>query len=202
LITENSVWNTKTTAYAAEHDASRDDPSRKYILSFINAEGVKSILEMGVGTGIFLDNLADRSIEIEYTGVDASEKFIGRTLKKHPKANIIKHDFDEVLPFGDGQFQVVYARHVLEHVKSYKILREMARVAREDVIVVLFRPLANEESVNLKEHKGTYYNSYAKADVDALCKECFREYEYFAIDDNNQPAHGPNGRNWVLHCRK
>lgn len=48
---------------------------------------------------------------------------------------------DAVLPFSDGQFDIVIASEVLEHVESpWEILKELARVSRRHIIITTPNP--------------------------------------------------------------
>jgi ubiquinone/menaquinone biosynthesis C-methylase UbiE len=202
MITNKTVWNTKIDKYVKEHEKSHKDSSRRFIIDRLKNNPYKSILELGIGSGILLDNLQKENITINYTGIDASIEFIKHTKKKHPNAEIIQHDFDNTLPFDDKQFDIVYARHVLEHVKHYKyIVPEMARVSSKEVVIILFRPLIQEDKISLKEHKGTYYNSYGKNGFLTLCNKLFKTTEIIESSGNKI---GPSckGLNWIIHCVK
>ena len=202
MITNKTVWNTKTEKYTKEHEKSHKDKSRRYIVQKLKDKPYESMLELGIGSGILLDNLLKENITINYTGIDASTSFIKVTKKKHPNANIILHDFDNTLPFDNEQFDIVYARHVLEHVKHYKyIVAEMARVCKKEMIIILFRPLIKEDKINLVEHKGTYYNSYSRDGFLVLCNKLFKTTEVIESSGN---AIGPSckGLNWIIHCVK
>ena len=112
------------------------------------------------------------------------------------------HDFDESLPFGDNQFDVVYARHVLEHVKHYrKLVPEMARVCKREMIIILFRPLEEKDKIDFRKHKGTYYNSYGREDFLATCSQLFEVTE---VIENHGNVVGPswNEINWIIHSVK
>ena len=57
-----------------------------------------------------------------------------------PKTEI--HNLEEILPFGNGEFDVAFASHVLEHlVRWQEALNEWTRVA-DHVIIVLPNPLS------------------------------------------------------------
>lgn len=201
MITDQSVWNTKTQHYIDEHDASRGEPSRQYVLDFIEREGIRSVLELGIGSGVFLDNLASRGLHPRYIGIDASYKFREYVLKRHPGTTIWAHDCDSGLPLSDNSVQLVYARHVLEHINNPNIVAEMARVAQAWVIVVLFRPLADQTTIGWRAHKGAYYNSYGRDWMEAELGRCFAEWNITECDGNDTgPAKA--GRNWIMHGKK
>ena len=207
MITEKTVWNTKTEKYTKEHDSSHNDPSRQIIVDFLkkiedsDPDRVVVLLELGPGSGTLLDNIETNGLSVDYRGVDASKKFIEVVKNRHPDREVVLHDFDETLPFPDSCFDIAYARHVLEHVAHYEpVIREMARVANE-IIIVFFRPLldGDKDEINRKDKKGTYYNSYSRDGVLKLCNSLFSYGRVIECDGNTI---GPKGRNWVLHCAK
>lgn len=203
MITNKTVWNTKSDLYQKEHEKSHKDKSREYILSRLKQGDIKSVLELGVGSGIFIDNLKERQIDVRYQGVDASDEFIRITEEKHKDVKVIKYDFDEKLPLLDNEYELIYARHVFEHIKHYNlVLKEMARVCSKEIIVVFFRPLIDgKDEIDFRKHKGTYYNSYNKNDFFALANSLFTSVKYIESKGNTV---GPSrkGKNWILHCEK
>ena len=203
VITKKTVWNTRIKHYQKEHESSHKDKSRLYILDRMRQKDIGSILELGVGSGILLDNMRACGLtSIKYSGIDASKEFIRVTKKKYPKMHIVEHDFDQTLPFPDFSYDITYARHVIEHCKHYKpVIREMARVAIKEVIVITFRPFEENDKIDFRKHKGTYYNSYSEKNVRVLCDELFSKYDIIELGGNKVgPSH--QGKNWIIHGLK
>lgn len=96
-------------------------------ISEIQELAPKSVLEVGIGSGILRANL--RQLAVAITSVD-----IDSDLKPDYVASV------ECLPFHDVSFDVVCAFQVLEHIpyeRSLKAFSEMARVSSDFVIISL-----------------------------------------------------------------
>jgi ubiquinone/menaquinone biosynthesis C-methylase UbiE len=156
-----------------------------------------------VGSGILLDNMERAGLHADYTGVDVSPSFLGVVKQKYPDVRLVRHDFDDTLPFGDECFDIVYARHVFEHLKHYIfVLVEISRVCLEELIVVLFRPLLDgPDEINFRARKGTYYNSYNRDELLKACRTLFDEVS-LTVSEGNSVGPSHQGRNWILHCSR
>ena len=92
------------------------------------------ILEVGVGEGEVTARLAERWPDAFFTAVDLPDP----ELAQHWSAATFAPIFGDIgrLPFADDTFDLVLAIEVLEHVTSPALaLREIARVARRDVVL-------------------------------------------------------------------
>jgi ubiquinone/menaquinone biosynthesis C-methylase UbiE len=100
------------------------------------------ILEVGCGTGLTLQFLAQQSPEYRLFGMDLSQTMIQQAAQKAlALANpprLALGDADR-LPFRDGFFDMVYATrfiHQFSHETKQKLWREFQRVTRKDGVVV------------------------------------------------------------------
>lgn len=108
--------------------------SREYVRNHVINEEYSSVLD--VGCGYYMDFFAYRSMEknISYRGLDIVPYFVA--LGKTMKANI-DHGSAEQMPYEDNSFDIVYARHLVEHFPSYKaVLSELVRCAKKEIVVV------------------------------------------------------------------
>lgn len=95
----------------------------------------KSVLDVGCGEG-FCQPMFERW-GIQYEGVCLAEDFIAA---QEQGRNVKKMDFS-FLEYGDGQFDLVFARHSLEHSPmAILTLFEWERVARNWLGIVLPHP--------------------------------------------------------------
>jgi ubiquinone/menaquinone biosynthesis C-methylase UbiE len=96
------------------------------------------VLDLGCGNGRFYQVMKDKNID--YTGVDISEKLIEIAKKRFPKAKFQVTDALN-LPFPDNYFDKVYSVAVLQHIPSQEFrlqfLKEAKRVLRPKGILIL-----------------------------------------------------------------
>ena len=89
--------------------------------------GAARVLDLGCGNGDSVDVFRARTADVRWHGLDlpASPEVATRT-----RTDADFTTFDGVaIPFGDGSFQLVYCKQVLEHVRQIEpLLREVTRV--------------------------------------------------------------------------
>jgi len=74
----------------------------------------KSLLDVGCGLGDLWAFLKQRSLEVDYTGVDISEKMLSAARKRHENIRFVCADLfadcgQDSIPFGPGTFDVVFS---------------------------------------------------------------------------------------------
>lgn len=89
-------------------------------------EGAR-VLDLGCGTGRFLELLGRRGIES--TGVDGHAEPLATAARRAPEATLVHGDLLR-LPFADAELDAAVALDVLEHVEPEPFLREAGRVVR------------------------------------------------------------------------
>ncbi|MFH1053278.1 MAG: class I SAM-dependent methyltransferase [Candidatus Woesearchaeota archaeon] len=95
------------------------------------------VLEVGCGTGIFLDNLSSHFKK--GFGIDVSSEMIrmAETHHKKPNLNYLVCK-DETIPFSNSKFDLVLSQGVIEYVNSpKKHIDEMLRVLKKNGYLVL-----------------------------------------------------------------
>lgn len=96
------------------------------------------ILDLGCGNGRYLDYFEGK--EVNYSGVDNSEKLIELAKNRYPKANFQVADALN-LPFSDDFFDEVFSVAVFHHIPSEKLrvdfLKEAKRVLKPGGILIL-----------------------------------------------------------------
>lgn len=80
----------------------------KALVSTLDLDGNK-ILDIGCGTGNFLQYLNERFKNIVYTGVDILEHMIAIAKKKNLKGMFLCTDIFKANPFRQGEFDAVFA---------------------------------------------------------------------------------------------
>ncbi len=96
---------------------------------------LKSVLEVGAGTGAVLRELAAAGICAALTGIEIGSNRQKEQRMQVESAEVHLHGYDGLrIPYDDASFDLVYATHVLEHVVDERgFLGELRRVSRRFV---------------------------------------------------------------------
>ena len=120
---------------------------RQHILDLIKETGVKSVLDIGCGTGPIWELIKEAKIPVDYKGVDYSKGYIDIAKKHAPEGNFEVQDARE-LKEPDGSHDFVLIMHCLDHVDDWrKVISEAARVSSKFIQIVLWRPFLNEDNI-------------------------------------------------------
>lgn len=122
---------------------------RLYILNLLKKIGVKSLLDVGCGTGpIFVLN---KKFGFKYKGTDYSEGMIESCKEQFPKGDFEVEDARH-LTEADDSWDCVLLLHSLDHINDYKAaIKEATRVSNEYVCIVLWRTFADDHQVHMND---------------------------------------------------
>ncbi len=127
----------------------------------------RRVFELGFGSAETLFSLP-RNCEI--AGVELSESAVRRAAGKARQQERNNCRFEMIaegatLPFGDGEFDIAIASHVLEHVPdATSTLRELRRLLRPGGLLLLVVPI-NEKYPD-ENHRRTYTSGSLRADCE------------------------------------
>lgn len=111
------------------------------------------ILDVGCGDGYSMDLMRDAWFE-PY-GVDFYEPKVNRAIQHEHDVEVC--DLNKI-PYPDEEFDVVYCRHVLEHlVEPLESLKEFHRVLREKGLLSLIVPMQATSSKHVHEIPDIFY---------------------------------------------
>jgi len=115
--------------------------SYKVLKKYFDADD-KLVLEPGTGSGRMIFALAKDFPDSKFIALDNSDYSLklcqaGKKVHKLKNVKFMKGNVFS-MPFPDNHFDVVFNRGVIEHFTNYEdIIKEMARVSRKKVIVIV-----------------------------------------------------------------
>jgi ubiquinone/menaquinone biosynthesis C-methylase UbiE len=132
----------------------------------------KSMLDVGCGFCTDFDALRRSIPGLEYKAIDISSNFVAAAVAKGICAEVARV---QQIPYADCSIELVYARHLLEHLDAYEqALQEMVRVAGKEVMIVFFiAPDQNSYDkpgmINIGGY-ATYQNKYSRSKMESFLK--------------------------------
>jgi len=125
-------------------------PDRAFVINYLKQNFKKvRFLDVGSGTGNQYLSLKQSGLDFEYLGVDKTQKMVEFASKRFPEAKFIQGDIYS-LPFPDRSWNVVYARHIIDHLSGYEgALSELARTCSDCLIICLLNPLADKQEIKV-----------------------------------------------------
>lgn len=160
-----------------------DAPDRMLFRHLLRETGAKSVVEVGCGSGIEVEGLrADGLLEqVDYVGLDFTPELVDACRYRHPDQKFALADVTEPLLV---HADVVYARHVLEHVEEgYRALRNLVAAARELTVVSWFiRPTWRPSEVHIGYSDGFLHQTYPAPNMISCAREDGRLLARFDFD--------------------
>src|SRR5210317_918102 len=100
------------------------------LTDFFKKKPVKTALDVGTGTGNFIDVLKNALPGVQITGVDPSSESMTEAAQLYPEVSFKKMSGEELL-FPDNSFDLVAISMALHHLPDVsKTLAEMQRVVK------------------------------------------------------------------------
>lgn len=144
--------------------------SERLELIYQNISG-KKVLDVGCGFGLYVDYLS--SLGFESFGVDFIEEFIKKA-KKNKEGTFVKSRAEK-LPFKNSFFDTVLLFDVLEHGDDLKILKEVKRVTKKKVLIIVPRTVdkkLSESGVIFRHYLDkTHLREYSQKDLQNIAKK-------------------------------
>jgi len=116
----------------------KSHPSRACVLDLL--EGLASVLDVGCGNGVMFEMIRKRRLDLDYRGIDVTEKLLNVARKLFPAD---AHRFGRMslydLKKSRRKFDAVVCRHVLEHLSDYvPAVQRLYSCAKQNLILVFF----------------------------------------------------------------
>jgi len=158
-------------------------PSRVWLMGTVR-EG--SVLEVGCGSGYDYQNLhGAHGSAIAYRGYDYCENFVKACQAKFPEGDFrVGNIFS--LPEQTCSWDTVFARHVIEHTRNWKIaIEELFRIARKRAIVIIWRPLSPHPSFCKDHGKDAYCWDFNETEFWAELKKLTSDIQHCGFEGQN-----------------
>lgn len=110
-----------------------------WVLNRIQWQGDETVLDVGAGSGFYVERLRELIPAARYVGLDLSAGMLAR----HPESSLTLADA-VALPFASGRFDVVMANHMLYHVLDVDTaIDEMKRMLKPNGLLMTATNSAN-----------------------------------------------------------
>lgn len=164
-----------------------DTTSRDGLYRFVESNKTRTVLECGSGLCIDYQRFFahQNPKAVRYDAIDVTPRLV--TLGRSLGANVREASI-EAIPAKDGAYEMVYCRHVLEHLPGYEAaLTEMLRVASRFAIAILWRTRPTGEDTieynTVHDVPNTYHNTYSEERISAWLTAQGIEHHWYGESD-------------------
>lgn len=158
--------------------------SKIFFRNFIKQYKFKNILDVGCGPATEFLGFKEDGINIEYMGVDSCKYLYDLNCTKGIPMILSEA---ESIPIIDSSYEVVFARHVLEHQPTYKkVLNELIRCASRLAVHIFFLKPSDKEHIDYDQVENFYHNIFSKAEIetDLINNNKVEKFEWIDITEN------------------
>jgi len=143
------IWNWDSPA-----GRRRADRRAELFVTFAGVSPGQKVLELGCGTGLFLEKVARSGASI--TGIDLSEDLLAKARARLAGASnvTLERGNAEDLPYPDRHFDAVYGSSILHHLDLAAALRAVHRVLKPGGRLVFAEPNSMNPQVVVMFHFG------------------------------------------------
>ena len=159
-------------------------------IDWVKSKDIKSILEVGCGTGHYGEIFADK----RYFGNDISKSAIEEARKKdeNPRHNYRSSDFIQDTSFTKWSFDLVFAHSVIDHVYDIDGFLEkcIKKTLRYVWITAYLRPHEGQHHIMNWQSDGYYFNNLSIPELEATLGKFNVRYtmDDFEYDKNKDKA--------------
>lgn len=121
---QSATHRAQVDGYPRNHDDNAVQSVRRHHLETLLREvrEARNLLDVGCGTGMYLEQMAQRFADVQLFGVDISQPTLQNyTAKAVPTASLALCDVAHEVPFAGTQFDLIYSIAVLQHVHPIRL---------------------------------------------------------------------------------
>lgn len=139
--------------FLRNHNTGVNNMGRHRLASMIREYSNPTVLDVACGTCVNWEVIKHVAVQCQYTGLDRTKKLLEHARSLYGSEISLCEGFIQDIPFGDSEYDIVIARHILEHLgEGYEqAIKEAFRVARKEAIIVLFVDLSDSTTDVIKE---------------------------------------------------
>ena len=156
----NKQWEKADSNWYDEIHNQNNELHKNFIEFLITKKNVKTILEVGCGTGVYPIQHKELFTDKKYTGIDFSKPNI-EFCKKHSNFEFIQGDFIKMNL--ENKYDLVYSHAVIDHVYDIdEFLQRIVKSCKKYAYVNAYRgffPEINEHEMHWRDDDNCYYNN-------------------------------------------
>lgn len=139
--------------FLRNHKTGIDNLGRHRLAAMIREHLNPTVLDVACGTCVNWEVFKYVGVKCQYTGFDRTKKLLAHAKSLYGDEITLHEGFIQSIPFQDNSFDVVIARHILEHLEEgYEAaIKEVFRVASKEAIIILFEDLSGSPEHVIKE---------------------------------------------------
>ncbi len=122
-------------------------------LSLENLGGIRTVLDVGTGSGLFAENFSAHGLAV--TGIDANSEMLPAA-RQHVPAGTFWEGVAEKLPFEDGAFDLVFMGLLLHETDDARAALSEARRVASKRVAILEWPDEEQSFGPPREHRLSY----------------------------------------------
>lgn len=149
-------------------------PENRFIMNWLGDVRGLRVLDLGCGAGEAAVYFALRGAEVTAVDLSADMLEVARRVARRYGVTVrCRQQNAELLDFGDGSFDVIYAANLLHHVNTDRCLAEVCRLLTPEGRFVCWDPLRHNPIINLYRRMAVAVRTEDESPLDIRDLEVF-----------------------------
>lgn len=195
----NEFFNIRSESYDIQHVNGIDGgiESKNILASFL-PKNTETLIDLGIGTGLELEEVYKRFPNIKVTGIDIAEKMLEKLSEKYSDKHIELHlmsyfDYDFGKDKFDAALSVMTLHHYTHDVKTALYKRICDSINKNGVYIECDYMISEKETSNPQEIEDHFFSEYERLKKEQQLDGSM-EYHY------DTPCTVHNQRNMLLNA--